>query len=285
MVQRCEGVRLHFPGKWRGLFVHFKRPSSSGLSKRWRRGRVEFKSPRAQRAPSRQRRQRAATYQAGSGSAGPAWHPLQFTLSRLGGMPNPRLIRRGETQVQRAPRARDCVPRRRVFSFTHPGKPRHRGPEHREGSSPVMRREATVKWFQRRQGIWLHSGRGRRRCLRHYSAIQAQGFKSLAEGDQVEFEGTKGPKDFKRRTSEGIQAQWVEPPVLTTWRPARRSRGPLSFVHPAAAKNSRTVPAAALPCRPLVRRAGPSGPVVPGPSRAPTTTCVWAGGDHHHRSP
>ena len=31
----------------------------------------------------------------------------------------------------------------------------------------------------------------------HYSAIQAQGFKSLAEGDKVEFEVTKGPKGLQ----------------------------------------------------------------------------------------
>jgi CspA family cold shock protein len=31
----------------------------------------------------------------------------------------------------------------------------------------------------------------------HYSAIQAQGFKSLSEGDKVEFEVTKGPKGLQ----------------------------------------------------------------------------------------
>jgi CspA family cold shock protein len=31
----------------------------------------------------------------------------------------------------------------------------------------------------------------------HFSAIQAQGFKSLAEGDRVEFEVTRGPKGLQ----------------------------------------------------------------------------------------
>ena len=31
----------------------------------------------------------------------------------------------------------------------------------------------------------------------HFSAIAAQGFKSLAEGDQVEFEVTRGPKGLQ----------------------------------------------------------------------------------------
>jgi len=31
----------------------------------------------------------------------------------------------------------------------------------------------------------------------HYSAIQAGGFKSLAEGDKVEFEVVKGPKGYQ----------------------------------------------------------------------------------------
>ncbi|HEY1273441.1 MAG TPA: cold shock domain-containing protein, partial [Thermoleophilaceae bacterium] len=31
----------------------------------------------------------------------------------------------------------------------------------------------------------------------HFNAIQAQGFKSLSEGDKVEFEVTKGPKGLQ----------------------------------------------------------------------------------------
>ena len=31
----------------------------------------------------------------------------------------------------------------------------------------------------------------------HYSAIQAQGFKSLVEGDRVEFDVTRGPKGLQ----------------------------------------------------------------------------------------
>jgi len=41
----------------------------------------------------------------------------------------------------------------------------------------------------------------------HYSAIAASGFKSLTEGDQVEFEVTQGPK--------GPQAQTVKKAIAT----------------------------------------------------------------------
>ena len=39
----------------------------------------------------------------------------------------------------------------------------------------------------------------------HYSAIQAQGFKSLAEGDKVEFEVTRGPKGLQAANVRKVQ--------------------------------------------------------------------------------
>ncbi len=50
---------------------------------------------------------------------------------------------------------------------------------------------------QRREGYGFIQVEGGEDVFVHYSAIQAQGFKSLAEGDKVEFEVTKGPKGLQ----------------------------------------------------------------------------------------
>ncbi len=56
----------------------------------------------------------------------------------------------------------------------------------------------TVKWFNAEKGFgFIQQDGGGPDVFVHYSAIQAQGFKSLAEGDKVEFEVTKGPKGLQ----------------------------------------------------------------------------------------
>ena len=58
--------------------------------------------------------------------------------------------------------------------------------------------EGTVKWFNAEKGFgFIAPDDGGKDCLVHFSAIQGSGFKSLAEGDKVEFEivqGQKGPQ-------------------------------------------------------------------------------------------
>ncbi len=57
--------------------------------------------------------------------------------------------------------------------------------------------QGTVKWFNDSKGYGFIQMEGGDDVFVHYSAIQAQGFKSLSEGDRVEFEVTKGPKGLQ----------------------------------------------------------------------------------------
>ena len=60
-----------------------------------------------------------------------------------------------------------------------------------------MRVNGTVKWFNDAKGFgFITPENGQKDCFVHYSAIQGSGFRSLAEGDRVEFDmvdGAKGP--------------------------------------------------------------------------------------------
>ena len=61
----------------------------------------------------------------------------------------------------------------------------------------MSRMTGTVKWFNDAKGFGFIAREGGPDVFVHFSAIESQGFKSLAEGDQVEFEivqGQKGPQ-------------------------------------------------------------------------------------------
>jgi CspA family cold shock protein len=61
----------------------------------------------------------------------------------------------------------------------------------------MARIQGTVKWFNDAKGYGFIAREGGPDVFVHFSAIQSSGFKSLAEGDRVEFEivqGQKGPQ-------------------------------------------------------------------------------------------
>jgi CspA family cold shock protein len=63
----------------------------------------------------------------------------------------------------------------------------------------------TVKWFNDAKGFGFIGREGGPDVFVHFTAIQSTGFKSLAEGDKVEFEivqGQKGPQAANVRKVE-----------------------------------------------------------------------------------
>lgn len=60
-----------------------------------------------------------------------------------------------------------------------------------------MRQSGTVKWFNDAKGFGFITSEAGEDVFVHFSAIQTKGFRSLAEGAQVEFEVTRGPKGLQ----------------------------------------------------------------------------------------
>jgi len=67
-----------------------------------------------------------------------------------------------------------------------------------------MKMQGTVKWFNESKGFgFIAPEDGGKDVFVHFSAIQAEGFKTLAEGQAVSFDVENGPK--------GPQASNVRP--------------------------------------------------------------------------
>ena len=79
----------------------------------------------------------------------------------------------------------------------------------------MARFQGTVKWFNDAKGYGFIAYEGGKDVFVHFSAIQTPGFKSLAEGDQVEFEiatmVTPSPQGSGSIIQSNVQARAFNP--------------------------------------------------------------------------
>ena len=69
--------------------------------------------------------------------------------------------------------------------------------------SEVMSKETgKVKWFNNKKGFGFIERASGGDVFVHYSAIVSDGYKTLKEGDSVEFTITQGPKGFQAENVE-----------------------------------------------------------------------------------
>jgi CspA family cold shock protein len=106
--------------------------------------------------------------------------------------------------------------------------------------------KGTVKWFNNAKGFGFLGYEGGADVFVHYSSILSEGYKSLKEGDEVEFDiiqGTKGPQaDHVVRINEAAPAT-AAAPAATAPRPA----APPAAAPPAVAETPQEPPAVAPP--------------------------------------
>lgn len=77
--------------------------------------------------------------------------------------------------------------------------------QRKEGS--MARINGTVKWFNSAKGYGFIAQSQGKDVFVHYSAIQEKGFKTLREGEPVEFDLKTGPRGFQAENVVRLQPQ------------------------------------------------------------------------------
>ena len=65
-----------------------------------------------------------------------------------------------------------------------------------------------VKWFNESKGYGFISPEEGEDVFVHYSAIAGEGFKTLREGDDVEFNVVQGPKGLQAEEVKNLSSNW-----------------------------------------------------------------------------
>ena len=68
----------------------------------------------------------------------------------------------------------------------------------------AVKEQGTVKWFNASKGFGFIQRQTGEDVFVHFSAITMEGYKSLNEGQAVEFEVTKGPKGLQAENVTGV---------------------------------------------------------------------------------
>jgi CspA family cold shock protein len=68
----------------------------------------------------------------------------------------------------------------------------------------VSKEQGTVKWFNASKGFGFIQRQTGEDVFVHFSAIQSEGYKSLNEGQAVEFEVKKGPRGLQAEDVTGL---------------------------------------------------------------------------------
>jgi len=72
------------------------------------------------------------------------------------------------------------------------------------GVTEVSREQGTVKWFNAAKGYGFIQRQSGEDVFVHFSAIEGDGYKSLNEGQAVEFEVKQGPKGLQAERVVGL---------------------------------------------------------------------------------
>src|SRR3954465_5135232 len=79
--------------------------------------------------------------------------------------------------------------------------------------------KGTVKWFNDAKGFGFIAQDGGKDVFVHHTAIIADGFRSLSEGDNVEFEVGEGPKGLQASNARKVCPPSALPPKSLVWNP------------------------------------------------------------------